>query len=112
MVLPELRWVQLVSSEGGLGPECVLPLGRAGVEPLVLAGEVEEPVFAEPPELVADRIVKFAEAAGRENVVASTDCGLAAGSIRRSWAKLDTLVKGADWPRASSGARTATVRSG
>jgi hypothetical protein len=39
--------VQLVSSEGGLGPECVLPLGRAGVEPLVLAGEVEAPVFAE-----------------------------------------------------------------
>jgi hypothetical protein len=27
-------------------------------------------------ELVADRIVGFAEAVGRENVVASTDCGL------------------------------------
>ena len=30
----------------------------------------------EHPELVADRIVGFAEAVGRENVVASTDCGL------------------------------------
>ena len=29
----------------------------------------------EHPELVADRIVRFAEAAGRENVVASTGCG-------------------------------------
>ena len=41
----------------------------------------------EHPELVADRIVRFAELAGRENVIASTDCGLggrapAAGGCR------------------------------
>ena len=50
----------------------------------------------EHPELVADRIVRFAEAVVRENVIASTDCGLG-GRIHPdiAWAKLDTLVKGA-----------------
>jgi hypothetical protein len=40
-------WVRLVSSEGGSGPECVIALRGAGVEPLVLAGEVVAPVFVE-----------------------------------------------------------------
>jgi 5-methyltetrahydropteroyltriglutamate--homocysteine methyltransferase len=30
----------------------------------------------EHPELVADRITRYAEAVGRDNVIASTDCGL------------------------------------
>ena len=30
----------------------------------------------EHPQLVADRIVRFANLVGRENVIASTDCGL------------------------------------
>ena len=51
----------------------------------------------EHPELVADRIVRFAEAVGRENVVASTDCGLGARVHPQiAWAKLDTLVQGAE----------------
>ena len=51
----------------------------------------------EHPELVADRIVGFAEAVGRENVVASTDCGLGGRvHLQIAWAKLDTLVKGAE----------------
>jgi 5-methyltetrahydropteroyltriglutamate--homocysteine methyltransferase len=47
--------------------------------------------------LVADRIVRFAEAVSRENVVASTDCGLG-GRVHRqiAWAKPDTLVKVAE----------------
>jgi 5-methyltetrahydropteroyltriglutamate--homocysteine methyltransferase len=51
----------------------------------------------EHPELVADRIVRFAGAVGRENVVASTNCGLS-GRVHPqiAWAKLDTLVKGAE----------------
>jgi 5-methyltetrahydropteroyltriglutamate--homocysteine methyltransferase len=51
----------------------------------------------EHPELVADRIVRFAEAVGRDNVVASTDCGLG-GRVHPqiAWAKLETLVKGAE----------------
>ena len=49
------------------------------------------------PQLVADRIVRFAEPAGRENMVASADCGLD-GRVHPqiAWAKLDTLVKGAE----------------
>jgi 5-methyltetrahydropteroyltriglutamate--homocysteine methyltransferase len=50
----------------------------------------------EHPELVADRIVQYAEVAGRENVIAGTDCGLG-GRIHASlaWAKLQSLVEGA-----------------
>ena len=50
----------------------------------------------EHPELVADRIVRFGELVGRENVIASTDCGLG-GRVHPeiAWAKLDTLARGA-----------------
>jgi 5-methyltetrahydropteroyltriglutamate--homocysteine methyltransferase len=53
--------------------------------------------FVEHHDIVADRIVRFAEAVSRENVVASTDCGLS-GRVHPqiAWAKLDTLVKGAE----------------
>jgi 5-methyltetrahydropteroyltriglutamate--homocysteine methyltransferase len=51
----------------------------------------------EHPEVVADRIVRYAELVGRENVVAGTDCGMG-GRVHRQigWAKLDALVKGAE----------------
>jgi len=58
-------------------------------------------VLVEHPELVAERIVRFATVVGRENVIAGADCGFAtfAGSteIHPSvvWAKLDALVEGA-----------------
>jgi 5-methyltetrahydropteroyltriglutamate--homocysteine methyltransferase len=50
----------------------------------------------EHPELVADRIVQYANLVGRENVIAGTDCGLG-GRIHASlaWAKLQALVEGA-----------------
>ena len=50
----------------------------------------------EHPELVADRIVQYAQLVGRENVIAGTDCGLG-GRIHASlaWAKLQSLVEGA-----------------
>jgi len=50
----------------------------------------------EHPELVADRIVRFAKVVGRENVVASTDCGLG-GRVHPqiAWAKLGALAEGA-----------------
>jgi 5-methyltetrahydropteroyltriglutamate--homocysteine methyltransferase len=50
----------------------------------------------EHPELVAERIVRFANGVGRENVVASTDCGVG-GRVHPqvAWAKLDSLVQGA-----------------
>lgn len=51
----------------------------------------------EHPRLVADRIIKFAEQVGPENVVASTDCGLG-GRLNQqiAWAKLESVVKGAE----------------
>jgi len=58
-------------------------------------------VLVEHPELVADRITRFARAVGRENVIAGADCGFAtfAGSteIHPSvvWAKFEALVEGA-----------------
>ncbi|HYG54601.1 MAG TPA: cobalamin-independent methionine synthase II family protein [Burkholderiales bacterium] len=55
----------------------------------------------EHPELVAERIVRIARLVGRDNVVASTDCGFAQGPFHRRvhpsimWAKLEALVEGA-----------------
>jgi 5-methyltetrahydropteroyltriglutamate--homocysteine methyltransferase len=50
----------------------------------------------EHPELVAQRIERFATRVGRENVIASTDCGLG-GRVHPqiAWAKLETLAAGA-----------------
>ena len=50
----------------------------------------------EHPELVADRILRFARTVGRENVIASTDCGLG-GRVHPqiAWAKLAALSEGA-----------------
>lgn len=50
----------------------------------------------EHPELVADRIIAYAKAVGRENVIAGTDCGLG-GRVHPqiAWAKLKALSEGA-----------------
>jgi 5-methyltetrahydropteroyltriglutamate--homocysteine methyltransferase len=50
----------------------------------------------EHPRLVADRIERYAELVGRENVVAGTDCGLG-GRVHPQicWAKLEALSEGA-----------------
>jgi 5-methyltetrahydropteroyltriglutamate--homocysteine methyltransferase len=50
----------------------------------------------EHPDLVADRILRFASLVGRENVVAGTDCGLGGRiHVQLVWAKLRALVEGA-----------------
>ena len=52
--------------------------------------------LVEHPELVADRILRFAEVVGRENVIAGTDCGLGMRvHAEIAWAKLGALVEGA-----------------
>jgi 5-methyltetrahydropteroyltriglutamate--homocysteine methyltransferase len=57
--------------------------------------------IVEHPELVAERIVRLARLVGRENVIASTDCGFAQvtyfARVHPSimWAKLEALVAGA-----------------
>lgn len=55
----------------------------------------------EQPELAAQRIVQYAKLVGRENVIASTDCGFAQGALIQRvhpqimWAKLEALGEGA-----------------
>jgi len=64
---------------------------------LILPGVVSHATnVVEHPELVADRIVRFAGLVGRERVIASTDCGLG-GRIHPqiAWAKLRALSQGA-----------------
>ena len=53
--------------------------------------------IVEHPQVVADRIVRYAKVVGRENVIAGTDCGLG-GRVHSqiAWAKLDALAKGAE----------------
>jgi 5-methyltetrahydropteroyltriglutamate--homocysteine methyltransferase len=64
---------------------------------LILPGVVSHATnVVEHPELVADRILRFAGLVGRERVIASTDCGLG-GRIHPqiAWAKLEALAAGA-----------------
>ena len=53
--------------------------------------------FVEHPELVAQRLERFARLVGRENVIAGTDCGLGGrvGHPEIVWAKLQALAEGA-----------------
>jgi 5-methyltetrahydropteroyltriglutamate--homocysteine methyltransferase len=74
-----------------------LPAGK-----ILIPGVVTHHVATvEHPELVAQRIIRFAEVVGRENVIAGSDCGFAQSQgIRRQhpsimWAKLEALAEGA-----------------
>ena len=51
----------------------------------------------EHPELVAQRLVRYAELIGRENVIAGTDCGIGSrvGHGEIAWAKLAAMAEGA-----------------
>jgi 5-methyltetrahydropteroyltriglutamate--homocysteine methyltransferase len=72
--------------------------------------------FVEHPELVAQRIMRYAQIVGRERVMAGTDCGFGTfagfGAVHPQicWVKLKSLVEGAEiatqklWPKR----RTAT----
>ena len=53
--------------------------------------------IVEHPQVVADRIARYAQVVGRENVIAGTDCGLG-GRVHSqiAWAKLEALAKGAE----------------
>lgn len=69
-----------------------LPAGK-----LLIPGVVSHATnVVEHPRLVADRIVKYADVVGRENVIAGTDCGFG-GRIHPqiAWAKLEALAEGA-----------------
>ena len=82
---------------------------------IILPGIVSHATnVVEHPELVAERIARFAGAVGRERVIASTDCGLG-GRVHPqiAWAKLESLAQGAAlatrqlWSSSASSARRA-----
>ncbi|HEY7467676.1 MAG TPA: cobalamin-independent methionine synthase II family protein [Dehalococcoidia bacterium] len=69
---------------------------------VLIAGVIDTKTnIVEHPDLVAERIVRFADLVGRENVIAGTDCGFGTMANRRrvfasvQWAKLKTLAEGA-----------------
>ena len=58
--------------------------------------------IVEHPELIAERLVRFANLVGRENVIASADCGFSSQATynpevhpKIMWAKFDALTEGA-----------------
>ena len=58
--------------------------------------------FIEHPELVAQRLVRFANVVGRENVIGGSDCGFASFAATEQeihpsivWAKFANLAEGA-----------------
>jgi 5-methyltetrahydropteroyltriglutamate--homocysteine methyltransferase len=75
-----------------------LPAGK-----VIIPGVLDSTTnFIEHPELVAQRIVRYAELVGKENVMAGSDCGF--GTFARSnpqvepeivWAKLRAMAEGA-----------------
>ena len=70
-----------------------LPEGK-----LLLPGVVSHATnVLEHPEVIADRLINYASVVGRENVIASTDCGLG-GRVhpQLAWKKLSALREGAD----------------
>ena len=74
-----------------------LPAGK-----LLIPGVISHATnIVEHPELVAERITRYAKIVGRENVIAGTDCGFAQGPLLQRvhpsimWAKFEALAEGA-----------------
>ena len=83
--------------EWALWEDVKLPEGK-----VIIPGVLDSTTnFIEHPELVAQRIARYADVVGKENVVAGTDCGFAtiAGmhtvDPRITWAKLAAMAEGA-----------------
>ena len=74
-----------------------LPAGK-----VLIPGVIDSTTnFIEHPELVAERIGRYARLVGRDNVIAGTDCGFGTWVGQSAvdpdivWAKLATLAEGA-----------------
>jgi 5-methyltetrahydropteroyltriglutamate--homocysteine methyltransferase len=79
--------------EWALWQDVKLPEGK-----LLIPGVVSHcSDFIEHPELVSQRLVRYAQLVGRENVIAGTDCGLGerVGHPSIVWAKFQSLAEGA-----------------
>lgn len=74
-----------------------LPAGKVLIPGII----THHTTTVEHPRLVAERIIRYAKIIGRENMIASTDCGFAqAEGIQRvhpqvMWAKFESLAEGA-----------------
>ena len=74
-----------------------LPAGKVLVPGVISHGTN----VVEHPELIAERITRFASCVGRDNVIAGTDCGFAQEELNRRvhpsvmWAKLEAMAEGA-----------------
>ena len=84
--------------EWALWEEVKLPEGK-----YLVPGVVEvQSNYIEHPELVAQRLIRYADIVGPENVMAGTDCGFsihvgqASIDPKVAWAKLDAIVRGAE----------------
>jgi len=64
--------------------------------------------FIEHPELVAQRLVRYAEVVGRERVIAGTDCGFA--TFARSAAQVEPEIAWAKFKAMAEGARIASAQ--
>ena len=74
-----------------------LPAGK-----VLIPGVIDSTTnFVEHPELIADRILNYANLVGRENIVAGTDCGFGTSATSAMvyppivWAKLQAMSEGA-----------------
>ena len=78
--------------EWALWQEVKLPEGK-----ILIPGVVTHSTnLVEHPELVAQRLARFAAAVGKENVIAGADCGFGGRTHPQiAWAKLGALVEGA-----------------
>jgi 5-methyltetrahydropteroyltriglutamate--homocysteine methyltransferase len=86
-----------------------LPAGK-----ILIPGVVSHATnVVEHPEIVADRIVRYANLTGRENVIAGTDCGLGLRVHPQiAWAKLKVLAEGAALASKELWGRKDTVAAG
>jgi 5-methyltetrahydropteroyltriglutamate--homocysteine methyltransferase len=79
--------------------------------------------IVEHPELIAERLVRFADRIGRDNVIAGTDCGFSSQASYRTevhptvvWAKFEALSEGARiasrrlWPARGAKSKRRSVR--
>ena len=77
--------------------DVTLPAGKILVPGVVSHGTN----VVEHPELIAERLARFASCVGRENLIAGTDCGFAQEELNRRvhpsvmWAKLEAMAEGA-----------------
>jgi 5-methyltetrahydropteroyltriglutamate--homocysteine methyltransferase len=116
--LSDILDIALEANVGGISFEAANPRhehewkvfrDRALPDDLVLIPGVIDTctTYVEHPDLVADRVRRFAECVGPERVIAGTDCGFGTSVGPRivppsiAWAKLASLVEGA--ARASAG---------